>query len=129
MREAARPEAICGCRNCVYCGIDSKNSRGSFRLAKLPATLLPGPSGAPEEPALPAAEEGAAGAASLACAASVGGIGQCLRMLAEEAASLGLAGTVRAIWVAIAISEHEAAQAPRPFTGLEPMHPIVPSVN
>jgi hypothetical protein len=96
-------------------------------LRKLRTTRPLGLARPPEEPAAPAAN--VACETNVACAASVGGIAQCLRMLAEEAASLGLADTVWAIWVAIAISEHEAGDAPRPFAGLEPIHPSVPSVN
>lgn len=75
--------------------------------------------------------------ASVPCAANAGGIAQCLRMLAEEAASVGFAGTVAALWMAIAVCEQELAQgnaqreipAPRHFTPVNPILPAVPSVN
>ncbi|MGH7079417.1 MAG: hypothetical protein ACREFU_15155 [Acetobacteraceae bacterium] len=46
------------------------------------------------------------------CHATSRGIVQCLRMLAEEAGSLNLTGTVMAIWSAIGTCEHESSSAP-----------------
>jgi hypothetical protein len=71
----------------------------------------------------PAREPEAAPAA--ACHATSGGIIQCLHMLAEEAGSLGLGCTVRALWVAITVCEHEAA----PSTLFTPGAPMATSVN
>lgn len=42
------------------------------------------------------------------CRASESGIVQCLRMLADEAGSLDLPCTARALWAAIAVCEREA---------------------
>jgi hypothetical protein len=42
------------------------------------------------------------------CHASASGIAQCLRMLADEAGSLDLPCTARALWAAIAVCEREA---------------------
>jgi len=68
------------------------------------------------------------------CQATAGGIAQCLRMLADEAGSLGLTCTVRALWVAIAVCEHEAvhATATTLFAAADPVQTIaaiVSSVN
>lgn len=45
------------------------------------------------------------------CLATSRGIVQCLRMLAEEAGSLNLTGTVMAIWSAIGTCEHESSSS------------------
>jgi len=57
--------------------------------------------------------------ASVPCEANAGGIAQCLKMLAEEAASVGFTGTVAALRTAIAVCERELAQedAPRDARG------------
>ncbi len=77
----------------------------------------------------PAGEPAAASAT--ACRPTAGGIGQCLRMLADEAGSLGLTCTVRALWVAIAVCEHEAVHATTTtlFAPADPLQPIASSVN
>lgn len=83
--------------------------------------------------------------ASVPCEANAGGIAQCLRMLVEEAASVGFAGTVAALRTAIAICEQELAQedaqgnalgnakedtpGPRHFAPMNPILPAVPTVN
>jgi hypothetical protein len=79
--------------------------------------------------------------ASAPCAANADGIAQCLRMLAEEAASVGFASTVAALWMAIRVCEQELVQgrarwdaqkdipAPRHFTPVNPILPAIPSVN
>jgi hypothetical protein len=63
------------------------------------------------------------------CDATAGGVSQCLRMLAEEAGSLGLACTVRALWVAIAVCEHEAGHAPPLLPPTDPLRPITSPMN
>ncbi|MGH7101064.1 MAG: hypothetical protein ACREFJ_01610 [Acetobacteraceae bacterium] len=45
------------------------------------------------------------------CLATSRGIAQCLRMLAEEAGSLNLTGTMMAIWSAIETCEHESSSS------------------
>ena len=50
--------------------------------------------------------------------ASASGILHCLRMLAEEAADLRLAGTLRALREAIAICQTERIDATAPAAGL-----------
>lgn len=75
--------------------------------------------------------ESAGEPAASACQATAGGIGQCLRMLAEEAGSLGLSCTVRALWVAIAVCEHEAVHATTTtlFAATDPLQPIAAIVS
>jgi len=46
------------------------------------------------------------------CDATARGIAQCLRMLADEAASLDLSCTARALWSAIRICERESRRTP-----------------
>lgn len=60
----------------------------------------------------------------VACHATARGIVQCLRMLAEEASTLNLTSTVRALWSAIGICEHESSASPV----LPPSEPVQPSV-
>lgn len=48
---------------------------------------------------------------SATCRATSRGIVQCLRMLAEEAGSLNLTSSARAIWLAIGICEHESSSS------------------
>jgi hypothetical protein len=63
-----------------------------------------------------------------ACPATARGIAQCLRMLAEEAATLNLTCTVRALWAAVAICERESCPAPT-LPAAEPAPSTVASLN
>ncbi|HTU55385.1 MAG TPA: hypothetical protein VMF62_15585 [Acetobacteraceae bacterium] len=92
-------------------------SGGRLSVSKSGAARNPEPVGEPQT------------GSAAACDATSGGIIQCLHMLAEEAGSLGLACTVRALWVAIAVCEHEAGHAPPLFPPSDPMRPIAPSMN
>lgn len=60
----------------------------------------------------------------VACHATARGIIQCLRMLAEEASSLELTFTVRALRSAIGICEFESCASP----ALQPSEPIPGSI-
>jgi hypothetical protein len=63
-----------------------------------------------------------------ACHATARGIAQCLRMLADEAATLNLACTVQALWTALAICERESCPAPA-LPATEPAQSTVASLN
>lgn len=64
----------------------------------------------------------------VACDATARGIVQCLRMLAEEASSLHLPSTVRALWSAIGTCEHESSTVPVLPPG-EPVQQSIASLN
>ncbi len=87
------------------------------------------PAREPEAASAPSPEVNATRETPISCEASVGGIVQCLRMLAEEATSLGLAGTAWVLRMAIAICEREGAEAPQRFATIEPIHSVARSVN
>jgi len=64
----------------------------------------------------------------VACHATARGISQCLKMLAEEAGSLHLSSTVRALWSAIRICEHESSSRPV-LPPSEPVRTGIASLN